>query len=168
MKFSILVFLVMLAGCAHTNRAQIEARRQELIAQELRIDAMREKERAARHATEKFGTAKGVFEEAHGNPDHVEMYNGMTVYWYQHTDPPMYYAFKDDKLVSVIVDRETLREREDARRDYRDARLRQADYDARRREFLAGALLQTHQASKQKNVNCITTKMGDQAYTRCN
>ena len=61
--------------------------------------------------SEKFGASKADFDKFHVTPTEKELVDGKDVYWYD-CAKPYFVVFKDGKLNSIMLDRETVRYRE--------------------------------------------------------
>lgn len=72
-----------------------------------------EKMKVRRSQATKFGTPLNEFIYCFGEPDTKELVNGDNVYWYD-GQTPIFVSFKNDKLSSLTIDRETLRDRRTA------------------------------------------------------
>lgn len=72
-----------------------------------------EKMKIRRSRATKFGTTLNEFIYCFGEPDTKELVNGDNVYWYD-GQTPIFVTFKNEKLSSLTIDRETLRDRRTA------------------------------------------------------
>lgn len=72
-------------------------------------------------------TPMATFKKYWGEPQTQEVINGMKVFWYDDTQSPFFVAFKNGKLTSVIIDRNTIQERANAKA------IAQQNFEAERR-----------------------------------
>jgi|GEM_PF-3777942 len=95
-------------------------------------------------AASAFGTPKEVYFKYYGQPDEKELVDGNDRYWYDDADRPRFVVFKNDKLNSIIVDRETINRRRDDERYAEESRersrARAEDLAYRRRQEWAQAM----------------------------
>lgn len=176
MKYaSLILTMIVLGACANhythietPEEAAARAERQRIAAEEWAKRQAAEEERLAKaKENEKFGTTRANFDKYHSPPDEVEMVNGMTVYWYNSTETPMYFMFKNDKLVSAVVDRETLRERKE--NEARRERLASERADRAQKERFQRALLwqNAFKNNRTKTTNCTSNQVFGTVNTTC-
>lgn len=91
---------------------QIESRKKfkSFYEQNPELVAEMEKMKFRRNQATKFGTTLSEFIYCFGEPDTKELVNGDQVYWYD-GQTPIFVTFKNEKLSSLTIDRETLRDR---------------------------------------------------------
>lgn len=177
MKHILLIALSLnLTACVHhfkedpeEKAARLERARihNELVAKEYEARMAEEaRQAAAIAATEKFGTPQATFDEAHGQPTQTEIHEGKTVYWYRDTDPPVYFVFKNGKLESKVIDKETMRAKEEL--DLKRADLRQREQANREQQKTNRMMIWQSMQNNRKRTNCTTRYVGNTAYTDCN
>lgn len=108
------------------------------------------------------GTSIGEYTKYFGEPDSKELFDKKKmVYWYNGQDP-FFAVFEDGKLVSYVIDRETINRRADRNdRNRRDAMfLEEQRAESRRRAWQAA-----FQSSAP--VNCTSSQFGRTTYTNC-
>lgn len=179
---------LLLTACATRVRLtpeELEANRRRQEELTAKANAEREaKERAdmlrqfAIEASEKPGVMRASFDSLHDPPTSVEYRDGKTIYWYRDTNPPMYFEFKNDKLVGKYIDKETLALREEQAERSRDREAQAAQAERMRRMMiLQGFQRSRPQPSYQAqpymmpttrpSTNCRSTRVGDTTYTTC-
>jgi hypothetical protein len=127
---------VFLAGCTTTHYAGIrchktwfdrgtefdqctESQRQQREADELEVAREKTEQQRIQFEAEKvwkIGASKEDFDKLWEAPPAQEFYEGKTVYWYRDDDEPVFVVFTNDKISAIVIDRDTLRDRADARR----------------------------------------------------
>lgn len=133
-------------------------------------EQQKERELAVRRKNAKqVGTSIGEFIICFGEPEQRELVNGQDVFWYDDPIQPMFVIFKDKKLISMFVDRQTVQDR----RNNAQAAVDRADIERRHREQIeeqkasrwqqAIQFNQALQQSKQPTTtNCYRTYSGIQ------
>lgn len=120
-------------------------------------------ERAARIAAKRPGASIEQHVKIFGEPTTKEIMNGKDVYWYD-GDEPYFVVFNNDKLESLMIDRETIDKREASMERQRD---RVTAENAARRARIGQALSniqpvkqEAYQMPVPKRTNCQRTSNG--------
>lgn len=86
------------------------------ISEEKKVAAAAEKQKQQLEANKKnslnLNTKMSVFKKYWGEPKTEELYNGAKVLWYDDQEKPFFVIFKDEKLASYFIDRDTIAARQ--------------------------------------------------------
>lgn len=114
-------------------------------------DAKIAKENSRKLSVRRLGTKMSDYISIYGEPDNSEIINGEQVLWFDDPQKPEYVHFKNEQLTSIKLDRETINERSNQRKDAAIDEQKRIDQYRNESRERAAAMGQSFQES-QKNM----------------
>lgn len=172
----IVIFAITFAffsGCASLERATSSDHlsNKERVAQQREFEKEADQIQKAKEAL-KVGDSEAQIKAIYGEPARTEFFNGMTVHEYADDREPVYFYFKDGRLIAKIYDREEGHRRELAAQMERQQRRAESDRSAAAWGNVLGGLAQPRQAPALmplggNTTRCTSRNVSGTVYTDC-